>query len=68
MFRSFNPNTAPRLGAFFIDRGSNGSVRSCGNRGSFAHSYPNSGPFHPSERRGGVERRQLKLKGVAGGD
>jgi hypothetical protein len=26
------------------------------------------GSFHTSERRGGVERRQLKLKGVEGGD
>ena len=26
------------------------------------------GPFYTSERRGGVERRQLKLKGVEGGD
>jgi hypothetical protein len=26
------------------------------------------GPFHTSERRGGVERRQLELKGVVGGD
>ena len=26
------------------------------------------GPFHTSERRGGVERRQLELKGVEGGD
>jgi hypothetical protein len=27
-----------------------------------------SGSFYTSERRGGVERRQLELKGVAGGD
>ena len=26
------------------------------------------GPFHTSEHRGGVERRQLELKGVEGGD
>jgi hypothetical protein len=26
------------------------------------------GPFHTKRRRGGVERRQLKLKGVEGGD
>eukprot|EP00982_Pelagococcus_subviridis_P007438 30614-Pelagococcus_subviridis.AAC.1 len=26
------------------------------------------GPFHTSERRGGVERRQLKLKGAEGGE
>ena len=26
------------------------------------------GPLHTSGRQGGVERRQLKLKGVAGGD
>ena len=26
------------------------------------------GSFHTSERRGGVERRQLELKGVEGGD
>jgi hypothetical protein len=26
------------------------------------------GSFHTSERRGGVERRQLKLKGVESGD
>ena len=29
---------------------------------------PACGPFHTSERRGGVERRQLELKGVEGGD
>ena len=27
-----------------------------------------SGSFHTSERRGGVERRQLALKGIDGGD
>jgi hypothetical protein len=27
-----------------------------------------SGPFYTGESRGGVERRQLKLKGVEGGD
>ena len=27
-----------------------------------------SGPFYTSERRGGVQRRQLKLKGVEDGD
>jgi hypothetical protein len=27
-----------------------------------------SGPFYTSERRGGVERRQLELKGAEGGD
>jgi hypothetical protein len=27
-----------------------------------------SGPFHTSERRGGVQRRQLELKGVAVGN
>ena len=27
-----------------------------------------SGSFHTKRRRGGVERRQLKLKGVEGGD
>jgi hypothetical protein len=26
------------------------------------------GSFHTSERRGGVERRQVELKGVEGGD
>ena len=26
------------------------------------------GSFHTSERRGGVERRQLELKGIEGGD
>jgi hypothetical protein len=28
----------------------------------------NLGAFHTSERRGGVERREMELKGVAGGD
>jgi hypothetical protein len=27
-----------------------------------------SGPFHTSERRGGVQRRQMELKGVEDGD
>ena len=27
-----------------------------------------SGPFYTSESRGGVERRQLELKGAEGGD
>jgi hypothetical protein len=34
-----------------------------------ARSSPASGSFHHSKRsRGGVQRRQLKLKGVEGGD
>jgi hypothetical protein len=42
-------------------------LSSSATRSSFSALIAALGPFHTSERRGGVERRQLELKGAEGG-